>query len=96
MTEAIIPLLSLIALEVILGIDNIIFISILADKLPDHQRSKLRFWGIGLAMTMRLCLLAFIAWVLKLDQALFTLFDNAFSGKGLILIFGGFFLIYQY
>jgi predicted tellurium resistance membrane protein TerC len=49
MTEAIIPLLSLIALEVILGIDNIIFISILADKLPAHQRDKLRFWGIGLA-----------------------------------------------
>ena len=95
MTEAIIPLLSLIALEVILGIDNIIFISILADKLPDNQRSKLRFWGIGLAMVMRLCLLAFIAWILKLDQTLFTLFNNNFSGKGLILIFGGLFLIYK-
>lgn len=95
MTEAIIPLLSLIALEVILGIDNIIFISILADKLPNHQRSKLRFWGIGLAMVMRLCLLAFITWILKLDQTLFTIFDNDFSGKGLILIFGGLFLIYK-
>ncbi len=95
MTEAIIPLLSLIALEVILGIDNIIFISILADKLPDNQRSKLRFWGIGLAMVMRLCLLAFIAWILKLDQTLFNLFDIDFSGKGLILIFGGLFLIYK-
>jgi predicted tellurium resistance membrane protein TerC len=95
MTEAIIPLLSLIALEVILGIDNIIFISILADKLPDNQRSKLRFWGIGLAMVMRLCLLAFIAWILKLDQTLFTLFDIDFSGKGLILIIGGLFLIYK-
>jgi predicted tellurium resistance membrane protein TerC len=95
MTEAIIPLLSLIALEVILGIDNIIFISILADKLPDNQRSKLRFWGIGLAMVMRLLLLAFIAWILKLDQTLFTLFDLDFSGKGLILIFGGLFLIYK-
>ncbi|MCX6323520.1 MAG: TerC family protein, partial [Sphingobacteriales bacterium] len=50
MTESIIPLLSLIALEVILGIDNIIFISILADKLPANERSKLRYWGIGLAM----------------------------------------------
>lgn len=58
MTEAIIPLLSLILLEVILGIDNIIFISILADKLPENQRGKLRFWGIGLGMAMRLCLLA--------------------------------------
>lgn len=95
MTEAIIPLLSLIALEVILGIDNIIFISILADKLPESQRNKLRFWGIGLAMAMRLMLLAFIAWILKLDQTLFTLFDTDFSGKGLILILGGLFLIYK-
>jgi predicted tellurium resistance membrane protein TerC len=95
MTEAIIPLLSLIALEVILGIDNIIFISILADRLPDDQKSKLRFWGIGLAMVMRLLLLAFIAWILKLDQTIFTLFDRDFSGKGIILIFGGLFLIYK-
>lgn len=95
MTEAIIPLLSLISLEVILGIDNIIFISILADKLPDNQRSKLRFWGIWLAMVMRLILLAFITWILKLDQTLFTLFNNDFSGKGIILIVGGLFLIYK-
>jgi len=89
MTDAIIPLISLIALEVILGIDNIIFISILADKLPDNQRNKLRYWGMGLAMIMRLSLLAFIAWILQLDQTLFTLFDVNFSGKGLILILGG-------
>lgn len=95
MTEAIIPLISLIALEVILGIDNIIFISILADKLPENQRKKLRFWGIGLAMIMRLCLLAFISWILKLDQTLFTLFQIDFSGKSLILIVGGLFLIYK-
>ena len=95
MTEAIIPLLSLIALEVILGIDNIIFISILADKLPDNQRNKLRFWGIGLAMVMRLLLLAFIAWILKLDQTLFTFNNTDFSGKDLIIIFGGLFLIYK-
>jgi predicted tellurium resistance membrane protein TerC len=95
MIESIIPLLSLIALEVILGIDNIIFISILADKLPEDQRNKLRFWGIALAMVMRLCLLAFISWILKLDQVLFTLLDTDFSGKGLILIFGGLFLIYK-
>jgi len=95
MTDVIIPLLSLIALEVILGIDNIIFISILADKLPENQRNKLRFWGIGLAMVMRLIFLAFIAWILKLDQTLFTLFDISFSGKGLILILGGLFLIYK-
>jgi predicted tellurium resistance membrane protein TerC len=95
MTEAIIPLISLIALEVILGIDNIIFISILADKLPENQRDKLRFWGIGFAMVMRLFLLAFISWILQLDKNLFSLFKIDFSGKGLILIFGGLFLIYK-
>ena len=95
MTEAIIPLLSLIALEVILGIDNIIFISILADKLPTKQQNKLRYWGISLAMLMRLGLLAFISWILKLDQTLFRLFEIDFSGKGLILIVGGLFLIYK-
>ena len=95
MTESIIPLISLIALEVILGIDNIIFISILADKLPEKQRDKLRFWGIALAMVVRLVLLAFVSWILKLDKTLFTLFEIDFSGKGLILIFGGLFLIYK-
>ena len=95
MIDALIPLLSLIALEVILGIDNIIFISILADKLPESQRNKLRYWGIGLAMLMRLCLLALIAWILKLDKTLFTISDVDFSGKGLILILGGLFLIYK-
>ena len=95
MTEAIIPLLSLIALEVILGIDNIIFISILADKLPESQRNKLRYWGIGLAMLMRLALLALISWILKLDSTLFTFSNIDFSGKGIILIVGGLFLIYK-
>jgi predicted tellurium resistance membrane protein TerC len=95
MTEALVPLLSLIALEVILGIDNIIFISILADKLPENKRNKLRYWGIGLAMIMRLCLLALISWILKLDKTLFTVNDVDFSGKGLILIIGGLFLIYK-
>jgi predicted tellurium resistance membrane protein TerC len=95
MADAIIALISLIALEVILGIDNIIFISILADKLPPEQRNKLRYWGIGLAMLMRLGLLAFISWILKLDKTLFTLHDTAITGKGLILIAGGLFLIYK-
>lgn len=95
MIDSLIPLISLIALEVILGIDNIIFISILSDKLPDHQRNKLRYWGIGLAMIMRLLLLAFISWILKLDQTLFTLFEINFSGKSLILIVGGLFLLYK-
>jgi len=95
MLDAIIPLISLISLEVILGIDNVIFISILADKLPDSQRNKLRYWGLGLAMVMRLILLTLISWILKLDQELFILFDIHFSGKGLILIAGGLFLIYK-
>ena len=95
MLDAIIPLISLISLEVILGIDNVIFISILSDKLPDSQRNKLRYWGLGLAMVMRLILLTLISYILKLDQELFTLFDIHFSGKGLILIAGGLFLIYK-
>lgn len=95
MAEAIIPLISLIVLEVILGVDNIIFISILSDKLPENQRNKLLYWGIGLAMIMRLCLLAFISWILKLDQALFRVLEIDFTGKGLILILGGLFLVFK-
>jgi predicted tellurium resistance membrane protein TerC/AcrR family transcriptional regulator len=95
MLDAIIPLLSLIALEVILGIDNIIFISILADKLPEKERPRLRFWGIGLAMVLRLILLGFISWILKLDTTLFSLYETNFTGKGIILILGGLFLIYK-
>jgi predicted tellurium resistance membrane protein TerC len=95
MSETIIALISLIALEVILGIDNIIFISILSDKLPEKQRNKLRYWGLGLAMIMRLALLALLSWILKLDQTLFTLFGTGFSGKSLILIVGGLFLLYK-
>lgn len=95
MIDSLIALMSLIALEVVLGIDNIIFISILADRLPNNQRNKLRIWGLSLAMLMRLGLLAFIAWILKLDQTLFTIVQIDFSGKGLILIIGGLFLIYK-
>ena len=95
MSDAIIPLLTLIALEVILGIDNIIFISILADKLPKEKRNKLRTWGLSLAMLIRLALLTVVSWILKLDTVLFTAFDLGFSGKGLILIFGGLFLLYK-
>ncbi|MBM3922087.1 MAG: TerC family protein [Sphingomonadales bacterium] len=95
MVDVLVPLLSLIALEVILGIDNIIFISILADKLPEAQRNKLRYWGLSLAMIMRLILLAFIAWILKLDKELFRFQEISFSGKSIILIVGGLFLIYK-
>lgn len=95
LADNLIPLLTLIVLEVILGIDNIIFISILADKLPVDQRDKLRYWGIGLAMFMRLGLLALISWIMQLDQTLFNLFGVDFTGKGLILLAGGLFLIYK-
>ena len=93
--QVIISLLTLIALEVVLGIDNIIFISILAGKLPAHQQRKARTWGILLAMVLRLVLLAAISVIIKLNNELFPLFGISISGKDLILILGGLFLIYK-
>jgi predicted tellurium resistance membrane protein TerC len=95
MLEIIVPLITLISLEVILGIDNIIFISILADKLPEENRAKLRQLGIFLAMFLRLALLALVAWIMKLDQPLFTVLENQISGKDIILLVGGTFLFYK-
>lgn len=94
-TEIFIALVTLIILEVILGIDNIIFISILSDKLPEAERKTLRYWGIGLAMLMRLALIAVISWILKLDATLFSIASTDISGKDLILIGGGLFLLYK-
>lgn len=93
--DFLIPLITLIALEVILGIDNVVFISILADRLPEDSRNKLRYWGLGLAMLMRLVLLFFISWILKLDKTLFFLVGIPLSGKSIILIIGGLFLLYK-
>ncbi len=93
--EVIISLFTLIALEIVLGIDNIIFISILSDKLPQNERKKARYIGLGLALVMRLLLLASISWILKLDKTLVSIAGNNFSGKDFILIFGGLFLIYK-
>ena len=95
LTEVILPLITLISLEVILGIDNVIFISILADKLPPEQRQKLRQLGIGLAMVMRLVLLTLISWIMKLDNTLFVIMDLDISGKDIILLAGGTFLLYK-
>jgi predicted tellurium resistance membrane protein TerC len=95
MIEIIVPLITLISLEVILGIDNIIFISILADKLPEEKRAKLRQLGIFLAMFLRLALLAVVAWIMKLDKPLFTVLENQISGKDIILLVGGTFLLYK-
>ncbi|MBD2703425.1 TerC family protein [Spirosoma sp. BT702] len=90
-----IPLLTLIVLETILGIDNIIFISILAGKLPAGQQARFRYWGLGLAMLMRLGLLTLIAWIMQLNTTLFTVAAIDMNGKGLILLAGGLFLIYK-
>lgn len=93
--QAWIAFLTLTALELVLGIDNIIFISILADKLPEGERDKLRRLGIGLAMVMRLGLLTVISWVMKLESDLFTVWGMGFSGKELILLVGGVFVLYK-
>lgn len=90
-----IALLTLITLEVVLGIDNIIFISILADRLPADQRDRLRRMGIGLAMVLRLALLTVLSWIMKLDAELFTIAGHGITGKELILLLGGIFLLYK-
>ena len=86
-------LLTLTALEIVLGIDNIIFISIMAAKLPVHQQKRARQVGLALALITRLMLLASIAWIATLTQPLITVFEMDFSGRDLILIGGGLFLI---
>ncbi|MFN4074355.1 MAG: TerC family protein [Cloacibacterium sp.] len=93
--EIIISLLTLVALETVLGIDNVIFISILANKLPVNQQKKARRYGLILAGVMRLGLLLLISQIMKLDQDLFTVFETGISGKDLILILGGLFLLYK-
>ena len=88
-------LLTLTALEIVLGIDNVIFISILAGKLPEAQRDKARILGLSLAMFMRIALLFSISWVIGLTEPLFALFGHDLSGRDLILFGGGLFLIYK-
>ncbi|WP_411687582.1 TerC family protein [Acinetobacter indicus] len=88
-------LLTLIILEIVLGIDNLVFIAILAEKLPPEQRNAARVVGLILALGMRLILLASIAWVVTLTNPLFHIFDHPFSGRDLILLFGGVFLLFK-
>lgn len=88
-----ISLLTLTALEIVLGIDNVIFISILAGKLPKEQQSKARKLGLSLALITRVLLLASLAWMIKLTAPLFSVFDFEVSGRDLILFGGGLFLI---
>ena len=91
--EAWISLATLAALEIVLGVDNIIFISILVGRLPERQRQSGRIIGLGLAMLTRILLLMSLAWMMKLTAPLFTLFNQEISGRDLILLIGGLFLI---
>jgi predicted tellurium resistance membrane protein TerC len=88
-------LATLIAMEVVLGIDNLIFISILTNKLPEHQRARGRQIGIGLALVLRLGLLSTVAFIVQLTAPIFTVFGHAFSWRDLILIAGGLFLLWK-
>lgn len=88
-------LATLIVLEIVLGIDNLVFIAILAEKLPPEQRNTARMVGLSLALVMRLVLLASIAWVVTLTTPLFYILSHPFSGRDLILLFGGLFLLFK-
>ena len=90
-----VALVTLVALEVVLGIDNLIFISILTNKLPERFRVNARRVGISAALIMRLALLATVAWIVHLTDPLFELFDHGFSWRDIILIAGGLFLVWK-
>lgn len=87
--------LTLTALEIVLGIDNIIFISILVSRLPVEQQPRARFFGLALAMGTRILLLLSITWVMQLTADLFHVFGEGISGRDLILFFGGLFLLFK-
>lgn len=91
--EAWIALATLTALEIVLGIDNIVFISVLVGRLPVAQRDRARILGLSLAMGTRILLLLFLTWIMKLQATLFTVADLDISGRDLILLLGGLFLI---
>ncbi|TLD84059.1 TerC family protein [Helicobacter sp. MIT 11-5569] len=88
-----IALVTLIALEIVLGIDNIIFIAILVGRLPKEQRQRARIFGLALAMVTRLLLLLSLFWIMKLTTPLFSIFSQEISGRDIILLLGGLFLI---
>jgi predicted tellurium resistance membrane protein TerC len=94
-TDAWIALATLSVLEIVLGIDNIVFISILVDKLPKDKQPRARFIGLALAMLTRIALLFSITWVMSLKNELFHVLGQGFSGKDLILIGGGLFLLFK-
>jgi predicted tellurium resistance membrane protein TerC len=92
-TDGLIALITLTFLEIVLGVDNVIFISILSGKLPPHTQLRARRLGLIAAMVMRILLLVSLAWIIRLTAPLFTVLDNEISGRDLILIFGGLFLL---
>ena len=91
--QAWIALATLTALEIVLGIDNIIFISVLVGRLPAEQRNRGRILGLGLAMVSRILLLLSLTWIMTLTASLFVIMGNEISGRDLILIAGGLFLL---
>jgi predicted tellurium resistance membrane protein TerC len=93
--EAWVALVTLTTLEIVLGIDNIIFISILVGRLPEAQRNFARRTGLGLAMLSRLALLFSISWVMSLTKPWFAIFGNSISGRDVVLIGGGLFLLFK-
>jgi predicted tellurium resistance membrane protein TerC len=93
--ELAVAFVTLCVLEIVLGIDNVIFISILAGKLPPEQQPRARFIGLSLAMITRVLLLMSIAWMARLTSPLFSIFQNEVSGRDLILIIGGIFLVWK-
>ena len=93
--DGLIALVTLTFLEVVLGVDNVIFISILVGKLPKEQQPRGRTLGLGAAMAMRILLLLSLTWIMRLTEPLFTAFSHGFSGRDLILIGGGLFLLWK-
>ena len=93
--EAWAALITLVVMEVVLGIDNLVFVSILSNKLPPATRGRARRIGIGLALIFRIALLLVLSWIIALNQPVFTAFDHGFSWRDLILLAGGLFLVWK-
>ena len=93
--DGLLYLVILSLLEIVLGIDNIIFISIVTDRLPKNNKRRARNVGLSLALIIRLILLSFVAWIMQMTSPLFTVAEVEFSGQSLVLLIGGLFLIYK-
>src|SRR5690554_8231242 len=93
--EAWVALATLTILEIVLGIDNIVFISILSGRLPEEQRPRARILGLGLAMFMRIALLASVSFLARLDNPLFTVIGRDITGRDLVFLVGGMFLLFK-